>query len=511
MPELAPIVLFVYNRPWHTRQCLESLSKNELAGQSALFIYADGPKANATEEQLQRIEEVRKIAREKNWCGNVEIIERKENFGLAKSITSAVTEIVNQFGKIIVLEDDLQLSPGFLKYMNSALEVYLNDEKVMHISGYMYPVKSDNLPETIFMTLATCWGWSTWKRAWNHYDASPENLLSKIKPNEIKKFDLGFPHYEVLKACIGRPDFSWAVRWHASVFVNKGLCLHPNISLVENIGHDGSGMNCSESDLFSNPAMVHHIGVKREKIEVNEIAEKRAYRFQKAIYSKSFKQQLKEKMVNMFPLIARAYKKLFSKSRKKAPVKKFEDWSNHVPLLNVWGRESVWDEIKMLLVNCQGKVLDIGCGTGEVIKLLSGIPGIEMYGSDISEKLLTECVTKGIAGDRLKVCDLKKLDQFGENAFDYSFSIAVLHYINKNDLVVFARNASLISKKASFHFVSVSKINQDEGWISNWHSFQNNSVEWWKSIFETAFRKVTVMDSSWDDKDSFGKWIICVK
>src|ERR1041384_4596519 len=118
MPELAPIVLFVYDRPWHTRLCLERLSQNELADKSTLFIYADGAKFGATEEQLQKIKEVRQIIKEKKWCGTVEITERQENMGLVKSVVSAVTEIVNRFGKIIVLEDDLKLSVGFLKYMN---------------------------------------------------------------------------------------------------------------------------------------------------------------------------------------------------------------------------------------------------------------------------------------------------------------------------------------------------------------------------------------------------------
>ena len=142
---LAPIVLFVYNRPWHTEQTLNALMQNELADQSVLYIYADGPKENATEEQLKKIEEVRHVIRTKKWCKEVHIIESEKNKGLADSIINGVTEIVNKYGKVIVLEDDIVTSKGFLKYMNEALELYKEEDKVYHISGYMFPVKGNCL------------------------------------------------------------------------------------------------------------------------------------------------------------------------------------------------------------------------------------------------------------------------------------------------------------------------------------------------------------------------------
>ena len=147
---LAPIVLFVYDRPWHTNQMLDSLAANKLADQSVLYIYSDGPKENSTIEQLKRINDVRELIRERKWCKEVNIVESKKNKGLANSIVDGVTEIVNRYGKIIVLEDDLVLSKGFLKYMNDSLSFYQNNNEVMHISGYMEPVNS-NLPETFFL------------------------------------------------------------------------------------------------------------------------------------------------------------------------------------------------------------------------------------------------------------------------------------------------------------------------------------------------------------------------
>ena len=184
MTNLSPIVLFVYNRPWHTRQTLETLSKNILADQSKLYIYADGPKENATDEQLRKINDVRKLIREKNWCREVEIIEREKNIGIENSTITGVTEIVNKFGKIIVVEDDIVTSVGFLKYMNEALDLYEKYEKVMYISGYMFPVKA-KLPETFFLPITSYWGWGTWARAWKEFHSSGQQLKETISANKL--------------------------------------------------------------------------------------------------------------------------------------------------------------------------------------------------------------------------------------------------------------------------------------------------------------------------------------
>jgi ubiquinone/menaquinone biosynthesis C-methylase UbiE len=511
MPDLAPIVLFVYDRPWHTQQCLESLLKNELADQSTLYIYSDGPKVNASEEQVQRIKEVRQIIRQGKWCGKVEMIEQQENQGLAKSIIGAVTEIVNQYGKIIVLEDDLLLSHGFLKYINEALDIYRNDEKVMHVSGYMYPVESENLPETFFLTLASCWGWGTWKRAWSQFNSSASDLLKQIKPGEIKKFDLGFPHYALLKDCVDKPGSSWAIRWHASVFVNKGLCLHPADSLVKNIGHDGSGIHCDDLEIFSHQVIAGYADIKKEKIQVHARAEMKAFRFQKKMYGDTPVKMLK-KIALTFPSLIRKSYKYFTYRPNKKTMNGFEDWSNHVELLNLWGKETVWNEIKDFLQNANGKILDIGCGTCATVQFLSGIKNVELHGCDISEKLLSECKEKGIPSARLKYGDLKSKIDYSNNEFDYTYSIGVLHYFNESELLNAIKEISRITRKTSFLFVPVSASQRDEGWISNWHKFQNNSVAWWARIFSTEFSKVIVKDSIWkDEKISDGKWFLCYK
>lgn len=250
---LAPIVLFVYNRPRHTLQTLEALSKNDLAAQSTLYIYADGPRANADEKTTEQIRTVRNIIKRKKWCKEVVIVEREMNLGLADSIIQGVSEIVNKYGRVIVLEDDIVTSKGFLQYMNDALELYASEERVMHISGYMFPLKA-KLPDTFFYNATTCWGWATWKRAWAHLNTDALDLYNQlVKTGSLQRFDgrgeRGF--LQQLTDNVSGKLKTWAIKWHTSVFLKRGCCLHPGRSLVNNIGHDNSGEHCIESDKFN--------------------------------------------------------------------------------------------------------------------------------------------------------------------------------------------------------------------------------------------------------------------
>lgn len=241
--DLAPIVLFVYNRPWHTRQTLEALSKNDLADKSTLFIYADGPKENATAEDLEKIAEVRSLISEHQWCKTVEIIASESNKGLADSIISGVTEVINRFGKIIVLEDDLLAHKGFLGYMNEALYLCQNDEKVMQVSGYQFPLKfPSSVPTYFYLPMTTSWGWATWKRAWDLFDFNATGWSELKKQVTLKKiFDLdnSYPYSNMLEAQMEHKTIdSWAIRWWWTVFKINGVTLFPKTSFIKNIGFD---------------------------------------------------------------------------------------------------------------------------------------------------------------------------------------------------------------------------------------------------------------------------------
>jgi hypothetical protein len=254
-PMLAPVVLFVYNRPNHTRQTLESLMANELADQSALYIYADGPQPSANAEAKELILQTRALIREKQWCKQVHIHLSDHNRGLAASVVNGVTEIVNRHGKVIVLEDDLVLSPGFLRFMNEGLELYQNSAQVYSVNAYMFPLGYP-VETTVLLPYASTWGWATWKEKWAAFDADMPQKKAITKNLHLqRRFNLADYDYT------GMLDFtsnSWGIRWYYTVFVRNGLGVFPTKSLVRNIGFDGSGTN-QVDDKFKKNSVVEFI------------------------------------------------------------------------------------------------------------------------------------------------------------------------------------------------------------------------------------------------------------
>jgi hypothetical protein len=247
---LAPICLFVYNRLWHTLQTIEALQKNEFTSESELFIFSDGPK---NPESASAVNEVRNYIKNVAGFKKVTINEREKNYGLANSIISGVTDIIGIYGKIIVLEDDMVSSPYFLKYMNEALDFYENEEKVISIHGYIYPV-TKSLPETFFLKGADCWGWATWKRGWDLFESDGKKLLDELtRRSKILEFDFNgsFNYAKMLEKQISGQNNSWAIRWYASAFLKDKLTLYPGKTLINNIGLD-IGTHCNNSDPFRN-------------------------------------------------------------------------------------------------------------------------------------------------------------------------------------------------------------------------------------------------------------------
>jgi hypothetical protein len=249
--KLAPIVLFVYSRLWHTQQTVEALKKNELASESELFIYSDAPK---NEEAKEKVKEVREYIKTINGFKRVTIIERENNWVLANSIIDGVTKIVNEYGKIIVLEDDLVTSPYFLKFMNEALEFYKDEKKVWHISGWNYPIECDKSADTFLWRVMNCWGWATWDDRWKYYEKDVNKLINHFSREDIKRFNLkGAENFwgQVIANKKGKIN-TWAIFWYGTIFQNQGLCLNPKCSFVRNIGLDGSGIHCGNNTLLVN-------------------------------------------------------------------------------------------------------------------------------------------------------------------------------------------------------------------------------------------------------------------
>ena len=263
---LAPVVLFVYNRPWHTQQTVETLLKNELASESEFFVFCDGAKDNATFEDKQNIMEVRNYIRsikEIRGCfKSVTIYESNNNKGLADSIISGVTEIINRYGKIIILEDDIVTSSSFLKFMNDSLNYYEEYENVYSVSGYNLPLSltpiSNNYKEDVFFLYRShAWGWGTWKRAWSGIDWTIKDYkLFKIDNKRVKEFyNIGYDLPNMLKMQMEKKIDSWAVRFAYHHFKNKALCLYPVISFVDNIGLDGTGVHCGSNNSRHNAVL----------------------------------------------------------------------------------------------------------------------------------------------------------------------------------------------------------------------------------------------------------------
>ncbi len=237
---LSPVVLFCYNRVEYLIQTVMALRANELADQSDLIIFSDGPK---NEQDAEKVRAVREYIHLIRGFRKVEIHESPVNKGLANSVIAGVTEVVNRYGKVIVLEDDLVTSPCFLRFMNEALDLYQDEERVCCIHGFSWNTK-EKLPDTFFLRGADCWGWATWKRGWDLFEPSAEKLLAsfRAKPELIPLFDFNgsYPYFKMLENQKKGTVDSWAIRWQASAFLADKLTLHSGNNLIQNIGLAGT-------------------------------------------------------------------------------------------------------------------------------------------------------------------------------------------------------------------------------------------------------------------------------
>lgn len=257
----APILLFVYNRPAHTRNIVESLLANSLAGQSELFIFSDEAK---DENSRSAVDEVRKYIRRIKGFKEIHITERNENWGLAKSIIAGVSEIIETYEKVIVLEDDLIVAPFFLKFMNDALTIYQNEPKVGHIQACDF-TQAAGLPDTFLIKWTGSWGWATWKRAWKHFNPDGKALLAELERRKLTyTFDFNgkYGYTRMLRRQTEGKNNSWAIRWNASLFLDDILSLNVGKSLVQNNGFDGSGTNCGGGGLYASNLYMHELPVK---------------------------------------------------------------------------------------------------------------------------------------------------------------------------------------------------------------------------------------------------------
>jgi hypothetical protein len=264
----APILLFTFNRLWHTQQTIEALSKNLLASESKLIVFSDGPR-NETDKAA--VEQIRNYLSTVTGFQSVEVIQSVSNKGLSQSITDGVKQALEKYESVIVLEDDLVTSPYFLSYMNQGLRLYAEDEKVISIHGYLYPVDGE-LPSSFFIRGADCWGWATWRRGWELFEADGKKLLKELRDrNLVRAFDFNdtYPFTKMLEDQINGKNNSWAIRWTASAFLKDKLTLYPGVSFVKNIGFDSSGTHSTVNDRIYD-SLLQNSPVKLDRVETKE-------------------------------------------------------------------------------------------------------------------------------------------------------------------------------------------------------------------------------------------------
>lgn len=309
----APIAFFPYKRKDLSELTINHLLKNKLAKDTDLIIFADGPK---TEKDVEKVENVRHYLKTISGFKSIELNFSEKNKGLANSIIKGVNSVLDKYGKVIVIEDDIVVNENFLEFMNLALEKYQNNEKVCCINGYQFPLKKTNhLPDTFFLKGAECWGWGTWQRAWQDVEWDGKKLLKEIRAKDLQKeidFNNNYPFVKMLEDQINGRNNSWAIRWYISSFLKNRLCLYPKKTLVQNIGFesiDGSHCIGKKTGKEVTINLENHLPSLTDKIEINvdgynEIAK----------FHKKSKINLIRKIFNKLYRVFESYKKICIRS-----------------------------------------------------------------------------------------------------------------------------------------------------------------------------------------------------
>ena len=293
---LAPVIIFVYNRLWHTKKTIHALLENDLADQSEIVIYSDGPK---NEKDYHQVMEVRNYIKKVNGFRSLKIIEREKNWGLAGNIIDGVTKVINEYGKIIVLEDDIVTSPSYLLFMNQALDFYKNEDKVWHIAGWNNSIKTEGLHDAFFWRVMNCWGWATWSDKWSHFNKNSSQLIEKWSIKQKNDFDLNGSNifWSQVIANANKKLNTWAIFWYATIFENNGLCLNSSKSYVYNIGLDGSGVHRDNSNsnltfkpnLCNNKTIIWPIKIEESNLALRRIKKQIRPNYIKVIFKRLLK------------------------------------------------------------------------------------------------------------------------------------------------------------------------------------------------------------------------------
>lgn len=247
----SPIALFIYNRLAHTKATVSALQACPQADESDLFIFGDGPKLNASTNEVDAINKLRAFAKAITGFKSVQIIEQTSNLGLSKSIVQGITAVLEKHQSVIVLEDDIVVGKDFLNYMNASLEKYENETSVAGISGYSFPIYKT---QAYFTRTGSCWGWATYKRVWDDFMSTRISLnLNDIDANEMDLFNVFGTVYSSMFIQTKQGSVqSWAVEFYLYYFSKKQYFLMPGINLIANVGFDGTGTHKTNGNFLTN-------------------------------------------------------------------------------------------------------------------------------------------------------------------------------------------------------------------------------------------------------------------
>ena len=274
----APIVLFCYKRLHHLERTLSSLAQNTLAGSSTLYIYADGAKRNAKNpiQEQAEVAAVRKLIKQERWQQSfrkVSLVETMENQGLASAVIRGVSEVVQQHSRVIVLEDDVLVNPYFLEFMNEALDIYRDEEKIGSVRAQAFDLP--DMPELFFAQMNGDFAWGTWQRAWQKVSFDGKKLLQDLKQRKLtRQFDYEnhYPYTQMLRDQVAGRNSSWGVRFYASLFLQGILTLYPGKALAVHIGYDNGthfdrqAWSPLDGTLFPDKIPVHKMAVLESKV-----------------------------------------------------------------------------------------------------------------------------------------------------------------------------------------------------------------------------------------------------
>tara|TARA_B100001059_G_scaffold223028_1_gene247592 strand:+ start:2626 stop:4266 length:1641 start_codon:yes stop_codon:yes gene_type:complete len=447
MNNLAPIVIFTYTRLETLKKTIESLKKNKMAKFSEIYIFSDCHK-NKIDQPL--VNSVRKYLKSIKGYKKINLISRKENYGLARNIINGVSSVIKKRKKVIVLEDDIIVSPNFLEYMNDSLIRYQNNKKIWHINSWNYEIRDHNVEYNAFFTRhMNCWGWATWEDRWKYFEKKPDKILKKFNKEKIFRFNIenNLNYYSQLKRNKDGKLNTWAIFWYANIFLKNGLCLSPLKTLSKNIGFDDHSEHQPNEDNSFKYINKNFFLKKSNKFSYPELIEEDFYMLKKIIsFIKSQKKQnslfkrLIFRVVNNLSFNSFSAANFFSKNilwsnYNSFKINKFKIQSlknqKHLNLIQSPSFKLLFKAIsdyRLKYKSTPKKILDVGGGLGENFLALKKIYKTNINATILENRTLVDLIKKNKINHCNFISDIDRILK-EKKRFDIIIFSASLEYI----------------------------------------------------------------------------------